>query len=275
MDVVPGPSSPLLSKRIADALQAPIAKVTFKKFPDGEIYVRVESKDDSHLVVCSVNSNDDLVALILTLDALKGDCFVAVPYMGYARQDKVFLEGEAVSIKAIAKLIESYANKVYTVNIHSAEARSYFKKLEDLDAMPLIGKYYSDRDVVMISPDKGSVGRVKVAAEVAGCEWDYLEKRRIDATTVEISPKEIEIEGKKVVIVDDIVSTGGTVVEATKNLKKAGAREVEVACVHAVLADFAAVKLFCSGVTNLIATDTVENVFSKISVARLISDNLR
>lgn len=272
MKIVPCPSSPLLAKRIADITGFEIADVTYRRFPDGEIYVRVEGCDEC-AVIGSVNSNDDLVTLILTLDALENPT-VVVPYMGYARQDKAFNAGEAVSIRAIARILEEKAEKVVTVNIHSEDAASHFKKLRNLDAMQTIGKHFMESDVIMISPDRGSVGRVKVAAETANCEWDYLEKTRIDATTVEISPKNLDVEGKDVVIVDDIISTGGTVVEASKRLYELGAKTVSAVCVHAVLADFAAIKLFKAGIRDIISTDTIECAFSRISVAHLIASEI-
>jgi ribose-phosphate pyrophosphokinase len=252
-----------------------IAKVTYKKFPDGEIYARVADRDADFIVVNSINSSDDITALLLLFDALKGGITVVIPYMGYARQDKVFLEGEAVSIRAIARMIESYTDKVITVNIHSENARSHFKRLRNVDAMPLIGEHFSERNAVMISPDKGSLERVRVAAMEAGLDYDYMEKRRIDATTVEIQPKNIDVEGKDVIIVDDIISTGGTVVEATKRLKELGARSVVAACVHAVMADFAAVKLFNAGVNEIVATDTIEKIYSEISVAGILAKSIR
>jgi len=276
MKVVAGNSSPILAKRIADCLGVDLAKITFKRFPDGEIYVRVEDVDDTAIVVQSINSNDDLVALMFMFDALENSDIIAViPYMGYARQDKKFNEGEAISIRAVARLIESYASKVITVNIHSRKAASYFKKLIEVDAMPMIGKYYAGKDVVMISPDLGSYERVKVCAEHAGCEFDYLEKVRLDAETVEIKPKSLDVKGKNVVIVDDIISTGGTMIEATKMLLKSGAKSVECACVHAVLAGNALNKLYSAGVKRVIATDTIEKAVSTISVAEAIADALQ
>jgi len=271
MKVVAGKSSPLLSKRIAERLGCELAKTTYKVFPDGELYVRVEGVEDEVIVVQSINSNDDLVQLMLIFDAVaNADITAVIPYMGYARQDRAFNEGEAVSIRAVAKLIESYADRVITVNIHSEKAKSYFKKLVDVDAMPLIGDYYKGRDIVMISPDLGSLNRVKVASSYAGCEYDYLEKVRLDAENVEIKPKSLDVKGKDVVIVDDIISTGGTIVEATKVLKKLGAKSVECACVHAVLAGDALNKLFNAGIKRVIATDTIEKSVSVISVADAI-----
>lgn len=275
MKVVAGNASPMLALRIAKALNLKLAKTTFKKFPDGEIYVKIEDFDDANIVVQSLNCNEDVVSLILLFDALNGTEIIAVvPYMGYARQDKVFEGGEAVSIRAIAKLLESYASEVVTVNIHSKDAASYFSKLVDLDAMPIIGSYFKEREVVMLSPDYGSYERVKVAAEVANCEFDYLEKRRIDAETVEIAPKSLDVEGRDVVIVDDIISTGGTMIEAAKMLLESKAKSVRAVCVHAVLANYALNKLYNAGVTEVIATDTVEKVVSKISVAELIAKEI-
>ncbi len=268
MKVVAGTASPNLGKRIAKALGVGMANVTFKRFPDGEIYVRVEDVDDEVVIVQSINSNECLVELMLLMDALEGKSIkVVVPYMGYARQDRKFKEGEAVSIRAVAKLIESYADVVVTVNIHSKTAASHFKKLIEVDAMPLIGRYYKGSDVVMLSPDLGSYERVKVCAEHAGCEFDYLEKERVDAETVKITPKSLDVSGRRVVIVDDIISTGGTVIEAAKVLFQQGAREVECACVHAVLAGNALNRLYSAGISRVISTDTVEKATSVISVA--------
>ncbi len=276
MRVIAGTSSPLLAKRIAECLNAKLAKTTFKRFPDGELYVRIEDADEEAVVVQSINSNDDLVALMLMFDALEDAEIVAViPYMGYARQDKKFNEGEAVSIRAVARLIESYASKVVTVNIHSRDAASHFKKLIEVDAMPIIGRYYAGRDVVMVSPDLGSYERVKVCAEHAGCEFDYLEKVRINAETVEIKPKSLDVKGRDVVIVDDIISTGGMMIEATKMLLNAGAKSVECACVHAVLAGNALNRLYSAGVRRVVATDTIEKAVSVISVAESIASVLR
>ena len=278
MKVVAGTSAPLLSKRIADLLKAELLNATFKRFPDGELYVRIEGAkaEDEVVVVQSITSNDDLVCLMLMLDALEGANVTAVvPYMGYARQDRRFNEGEAISIRAVARLIESYADRVVTVNIHSKEGASYFKKLVEVNAMPLIGEYYSGKDIVMVSPDLGSYERVRVAAEHAGCEFDYLEKRRIDAETVEIKPKSLDVKDKNVVIVDDIISTGGTMIEATKMLLIEGAKSVECACVHAVLAGNALNRLYSAGISRVVATDTIEKVVSVISVAEAIVEALK
>ncbi len=271
--VIAGNSSPILSKRIAKELNIPLAKVTYSKFPDGELYVRVEDRVDKAIVVQSIRCSDDIVYLMLLFDVIK-EAIAVIPYMGYARQDRAFNEGEAVSIRALAEFLESRAEKVISVNLHSREAASHFKNLIEVDAMPLIGEFYKKEkskgteSLIMVSPDIGSLERVKVAAKIAGCEYDYLEKVRIDAENVEIKPKNVKVEGKKVVIVDDIISTGGTIAKAAETLKA----EVEAACVHAVLASNALNKLFSAGVKKVISTDTIEQPVSKISVAKLLAN---
>lgn len=275
MDLILTPSSPLLGKRIANELRIKFSPVTYKRFPDGELYVRVESPESQHIVVCSINSSEDFVLLNLLFDAIKGEIIAVIPYMGYARQDREFLKGEAVSIRAIAKILEERVEKIITVNIHSEKAKENFRKLEDVDAMPLLGEKFKNDDVVMISPDKGSAERVKIAAKFANCDWDWLEKRRVDAQTVEINPKSVEVKDRRVLIVDDIISTGGTVVEAAKKLYELGAKSVECACIHAILADFAAIKLFSNGIQNIVATDTVEKIFSKITVSKILAEKIR
>ncbi len=279
MHVIAGPSSPILAERIANRLNVNLARVTYKKFPDGELYVKLDEKVEKATVVQSIRSSDDIVYLMLLFDALgdfldKEDITAVIPYMGYARQDRAFNEGEAVSIRAIAEFLETHSSKVVSVNLHSREAASHFRNLIEADAMPVIGEHYRDRDVVMISPDRGSLERVKVAAKFAGCEYDYLEKVRIDAETVEIQPKNVDVEGRDVVIVDDIISTGGTIAKAAETMVENGAKSVEAACVHAVLAANALNKLYSHGIRKVIATDTIEQAVSVLSVSKIIADKL-
>ena len=275
MKLIAGPSSPLLTKRIAEKTGFKIAETMYRRFPDGELYVRVErNEDDRYAVVNSLRSNEDLVYMLLIFDALEGsEIFAIIPYMGYARQDRAFLNGEAVSIRAIARLIESYAEKIFTVNIHSMKAREHFRKLIELDAMDIIGQHYKGKNVVMLSPDRGSLKRVRRAAEIAGCEFDYLEKRRIDAENVEILPKNLDVHGKEIVVVDDIISTGGTVVTVARQLSDK-AKKIDATCIHGVFAGHALNRLYSSGISLVKATDTIETQVSVISVSGMISEVL-
>lgn len=274
MEIVPGPSSPLLASRIADKLGVKLSKTNYRVFPDGELYVRVGCKDSESVIVQSINSNNDLIFLLLLLDALEGkEISVVIPYMGYSRQDRVFHEGEALSVRAIARLIEGYSERVLSVNIHSKEARKHFKRLEEVDAMPVIGMNFADDDILMVAPDKGACEEVKRAAKVADCDFDYLEKTRLSSENVVMKAKNFNISGKKVVIVDDIISTGGTIIEATNMLVKSGAKEVDAVCVHPVLTNFALNRLYAEGVYKVIGTDTIEKPVSEITVAEIIADS--
>lgn len=276
MEVVAGPASPLLASRVANKLNSKVACSRYKKFPDGELYARVECNSQDAVVVQSINSNDDLVFLMLILEALENKNVTAVvPYLGYARQDRRFKEGEALSIRVVARMIEDFTHRVLSVNVHSEEAKKQFKNIEEVDAMPVLGEHFKGEDICMISPDVGAYGCVKVAAHSAGCDFDYLEKKRIDAEHVVMETKSMDLKDKRTVIIDDIISTGGTIVEATKILLEQGAREIKVGCVHPVFASYALNRLYTAGVSEIIATDTIERNVSEISVASLIAEALK
>ncbi len=279
MKIVPGSSSPVLSYRISKMLGSSLVQVEYRRFPDGEIYVRVpEVEGEDVLIVQSIIRPEDWVTLMLLADACEkaSDMIAFIPYMGYARQDRRFREGEPLSISVVARSLRSVGlSRIITVNLHSSKSRKYFEELYELDAMPLLGRYLRSHECVFISPDKGSVERVKRAAETAGVEWDFMEKRRIDSETVEISPGNVDVSGKDVVIIDDIISTGGTVAEAGKALLELGAKRVRSACIHAVLAGNAIVRMSSAGVEDIIATDTIENAVSVISVKDLVGESLK
>lgn len=276
MKIIPGIASPSLSLKIATALNLKLAKTTFREFPDGEIYVKVENFDDKNIIVQSLISNEDIVSLMMLFDALKGtEIITVIPYMGYARQDRAFEKGEAISIRAIAEFLEKYSSKILTVNLHSEKGASYFNKLINLDATPLIGNYLKEKDIVMISPDLGFCERVKVLAKIGNFKFYCLEKRRIDSKKVEILAKNLDIKGKKVVIVDDIIPTGETIIKAGKILLEKGAENITAVCVHPVLANYSLNDIYRAGIKEVIATDTIERSISKISVADLIANELR
>jgi|Deesub1362A_J573_1020465.scaffolds.fasta_scaffold00018_105 ribose-phosphate pyrophosphokinase len=278
MIIVPGPASPLLSSRIAKEADCRLAHTEYRKFPDGELFVRVKDVQKEHAVVVqSLSSPEDWIYLLLLVDACEKASKVSavIPYMGYARQDKRFCEGEPLSIGIVARTVESVGvDAIYTVNLHNSGSSSLFKKLRELDAMPELGNSFSHEKCIFISPDRGSLNRVKRAAEKAGVDWDYMEKKRIDSETVEVYPKNIDIEGKDVVIMDDIISTGGTIATAARALLELGANKVLAACVHPVLAGNALIKMHLAGVEEVLATDTIEKPVSKITVSKIIADRL-
>ena len=277
MDIIGGCSSQLLASRIAEKIDGRLILAEFKTFPDGEQYTRLlDTFDDEVVIVQSTPTDSDFVNLLQLIDACTDAKITAViPYMGYARQDKQFKDGEAVSARAIARSLN--VSRVITVNIHEDSILSYFNtRAESLDATNLLAENLLDMDLpnpVIISPDKGAIYLARNAAAVMGADYDYLEKKRLSGDTVAITPKKLDIKGMDVIIIDDMISTGGTMAEAIATFKSE-ASSLHAACVHPVLTENAVLRLFHAGVKDIISTDTIEKGVSKVSVASLIASAL-
>ena len=285
MKIIPGISAQDLAARIAAEQGCKVASCEFKRFPDGELYTRVldDIKDEEVTIVQSIRTDSDLICLLQLIDAVEEahKTKVVIPYLGYARQDKKFEPGEAISIRAIARSIcaAGIVDNIYVVNVHNRGVLKYFDvNTKELDASPLIGDYVAKKEIphpVIIGPDEGATELTKAVAAPYGFDYDVLEKTRISSEEVEIKPKELNVEGKNVVIVDDIISTGGTISEATAMLKSQGAHDVYVACIHGVFVQNAVPRMLHAGVKEIIATDTIESEFSKISIAKMVAEELR
>lgn len=279
--LIMGPASKELCEKVAKNTGVKTVEVKTKVFPDGEVYVKLQGdvKGEDCTLVQTTYPNEHLLELYMIQDALKengaGSIDVVIPYYAYARQDQLFEKGEAVSARAFAKRLELEADNFYSIDLHSEKIIDFFGiNAENLSAMPILARHSETKEPdFLISPDEGGVERVKKAAREIDLEWDYLEKIRIDASTVEIKPKNIDAEGRSVVILDDIISTGGTMTEAAKQLKDAGAEEVHAGCTHGLFAENALEKLneVCDSV---FCTDTIEQECSEVSVAPLIADIL-
>ncbi|GFO97427.1 ribose-phosphate pyrophosphokinase [groundwater metagenome] len=281
MDIIGGPASQLLAGRVSELLKNNLLVSEFKKFPDGELYTRVIDKftSDNVTIIQSTVTDSDFISLLQLIDACSdaSRINVVIPYMGYARQDKQFKPGEPVSARAIAGAIK--ADTVYTINIHDESILSHFDaKAVNLDAAPVIGKYIKNmklKDPLIISPDYGAIGLARNASKDLGIDYDFLEKTRLSGETVSIKPKKVAVKGRDVIILDDIISTGGTMAETIALLKSQGAHEVYTACVHPVLSNNAVLKLFKAGVKGIIATDTIDKGVSVVSVAPVIADAIK
>jgi len=285
MLVFSGSSSLSLGKKVADAAGVMEGETKTDKFPDGEVYVRVLSdvKGERCVVIQSTLGNDALIELLITLDVLRdlgaSRVDAVVPYLGYARQDKHFNSGEALSAKTILKTIKALSDSISTVNCHFLGKEGVFNfhgvRLRNLDAFPLVAGYFADKlkKPVVIAPDKGSLSYAKHAAGIIGCEFDFLQKRRLSGEKVVIETKKLDVAGKDALILDDMISTGGTIIESAKVLKKEGAASVNVGCVHGVFSF--GVDNVRSAVDRLVCTDTIERDISKVSVSGLISNILR
>jgi ribose-phosphate pyrophosphokinase len=281
MKIVAGPSSQLLATRTASLLGVEVDLTDYKEFPDGEVFTRVTGEIKGHdiVIIQSTPTAADYIYLLELIDACDEakSLSVVIPYMGYARQDKRFHPGEPISARAIARTIS--ADRVFTVNIHDPSVLPYFPcPATDLNASGVIGNYVVNMSLyepVLLAPDDGALKIVKPAAEQYNLPYDYLEKTRISGDEVKIAPKNLDIKGRDVVLMDDIVSTGGTIAEAIKLLKVEGAREVHVACVHAVLVRNAVLRLNNGGMRSILSTDTLEKATSKVSVAPIIAEAVK
>jgi ribose-phosphate pyrophosphokinase len=280
--VVQGSASPALSSKLSKEMGWRLVRPEMRRFPDGEIYLRIASglRGQEVVVVQSLSppQNEHLVELLLLLDLCRdlgaGRVTAVVPYLAYARQDKRFREGEAVSIKTVARLLEQ-ADRLLLVEPHSGESLSYFRGAQEIRVFKLLGEHLgglSLKDPLFLSPDEGSLQRVKEAAEAAGAEFDFLRKERLSGTKVRIERRRPEVAGRDVVVLDDIISTGGTVVEACKLLR--GARKILACCVHGLFVGDAVRRMRRAGIKEIFSTDTVESSFSRISVVPAISSHL-
>jgi ribose-phosphate pyrophosphokinase len=279
MFVVGGSASQLLSKELAKSLRAKLAKVEIKRFPDDECYVRIdEDLDDQEVFLVQTSWPDrNIVELFLLQDAIKefdvDSLTTVVPYFGYARQDKQFKPGEPISARAIARLIQMNTDEFITVDVHAPSVTDWFegKSAKNVVAYPEIGKYLKGKGIELIlSPDEGRADNAKRVADVVNCEADFLVKERLDGETVKMTPKRLDAKDKKVAIVDDIISTGGTIVKAAEQLRKQGAAKIYAVCTHGVFAGNAIPKLeaVCD---DICTTDTIENPKTCMSVAPQIA----
>ena len=279
MYVVGGTASKSVAEGVSSILDVPMANLISKRFPDDELYIRIldDIKGENVIIVQTTYPDRNIVELFLLQNAAReagaDEITVVMPYFGYARQDKKFEEGEPLSAKAIAKLISLQADKVITVDPHKEHILDFFSiKAFSCSGVPALAEYLRDKDIDMVlAPDKGALERAKQASKIIKCNFDYMEKTRIDGTTVEIKPKSLDADGKNVAIIDDIISTGGTMAKSIRELSSQGAKQVYVACTHGLFAGEAVKKLVSAGCNEIISTDTIKSDFSKVEMAPTIS----
>lgn len=280
MKIIGGPASQLLASRVARELGQNPGLCDFNCFPDGEVYTCIQDDQLKDVtIIQSTTTDSDLVSLLQMIDACEdaSSINVVIPYMGYARQDKKFKTGEPISARAVARTIN--ADKVFTVNIHEKSVLDYFSApASDLDATKLLGTHMESLNLtntLIVAPDLSALSLAKSAASELNLEYDYLEKTRLSGDTVVIKTKDIDVTDRDVVLIDDMIATGGTMAESIKLLNKQGAKDVYLACVHPVLTRNAVIRLFNAGVRDIFATDTIEKAQSCVSVAPLIADAIK
>jgi ribose-phosphate pyrophosphokinase len=280
MRVISTESSQILAARLAGELECGLVDVRFSRFPDGELYLRAGPLDDRTVVVGSVTSNDDLVQLLLLLDACQqSPCTLVIPYMGYARQDKQFHPGEPLSARAVARSLSTVAEEVICVNIHEESVLGHFKiPARNLSLAQDVGVYLKASGLaepLILAPDEGAAGFGEAVAQSGCWDADHLQKTRLSGEEVVMKPKSICAEGREVVIVDDIISTGGTLATAALMLIDQGAKRIHAVCVHGVLSGGAYTHLRAAGICDVACSDTIERGCSQYSAAKRIAAGIR
>lgn len=297
--IVSGSASQKLAANVAKELDDVFIRVETKKFPDGEKYLRVHGEvDDEVTIIQSTGYPQDetLIELLFLIKNLKDlgakKVKVVVPFMGYARQERRFNDGEAISAKIVAELIElAGADEFASINLHEDCVRKFFNiPAYNLSAMPAIAEYLKKftTDPIIIAPDKGALGFAEEISEILECNCTYLKKVRLGPDKVETTIADIDesdddsskvqissVKGKQAIIIDDIIATGGTIVNAINILKEHGAVSVNVCCVHPTLVNDAVSKIYAAGATDLAGTDTLKSEVSSISLAKTIANYLK
>jgi ribose-phosphate pyrophosphokinase len=290
--VVPGSDevSRAFAKSLANSINGSLCEPQYKEFPDGEQYIRVtcdvKGVDAIYVKTMIPKQDSSVVASLLAADSLKASganrVILVAPYLAYARQDRQFLQGEPVSIRSVLRALWSAGfTHIATVEIHKAESLRQFPGVA-LNVRPY--SYMADTlgmsgpNYVVLSPDLGALERAKSLAERLGTSYDYIEKQR-DRVTGEITmkPKQLDVDGKDVIIVDDIISTGGTVAKAAEMLKEQGARSITVMVAHAVLAQGAEERLRSAGIAQVYAANTTpaqSDIVKQVDVAPLVAKEL-
>jgi ribose-phosphate pyrophosphokinase len=280
MKVICTERSQVLATRVAQALKTTVVDVKYSRFPDGEHYLLAGKMDDEMVIVGSVVDNDSLVQLMLLIDACdQATNRLVLPYMAYARQDKRFKPGEPISSRVVARALSHGVSDVITVNIHEKEVlKSFSVPAQNISLAKDIGAYIGTLKLdnpLILAPDEGAIDFARQVASAGGWEYDHLIKTRLSGVEVKVAPKKLSAQSRSVVIVDDIISTGSTIVTAAGMLFEQGARDVTAACVHGVFTGGAYARLMATGIRDVVCSDTIERSCSRIAAAGQIARALR
>jgi len=284
INLIAGKSSEDLAKKISKKLKANLIKSEVKIFPDGESKTTLKGRlsKSKTIVVQSIYPPVDsnlihALSLISKAKDFSNEVVVVVPYLGYARQDREFLPGEIVTMKVLGQLFKGAgASKIIVVDIHSKIGLKYFKiKSENISAIPDLTRYFKKMNLknpLVVSPDQGGKDRAKEFADKFGSEFIALKKERNRRTgKVQIKTEGLDgVRDRDMILVDDMISTGGSIIKATEFLKKQKCNRVFVACTHALLMNDAEKKIRKSGVTKIISTNTIPGKTSIVDISSTI-----
>ena len=289
INLIAGNSSEDLAKKISKKLKANFVNSELKVFPDGESKITLRGKlSKSKTVVVQsiyppVDSNlIQALSLVSKAKDYSTEVIVVIPYLGYARQDREFLPGEIVTMKVLGQLFKgSGASKIIVIDIHSKIGLKHFKiKTENISAISDLAKYFKKfnlKNPLIISPDQGGKERAKEFANKFKSEYIALVKKRDRKTgKVEIKTEGLDkVIGRDVILVDDMISTGGSIIKATKFLKKQKCKQVFVACTHALLVDDAENKIKKAGVEKIVSTNSIPGKTSIVDISSTIAKAIK
>jgi len=294
MKLVTGNSNRALAEAVSSYLELPLTDCTVKRFADKEIFVEihenVRGEDVFILQSTSFPANDNLMELLILTDALRRSSArritAVIPYFGYARQDRKSASRTPISAKLVANLItEAGVNRVVTLDLHAAQIQGFFDiPTDNLYSAPVmtrdIQQNYGTQNTMIVSPDVGGVARARAIAQRIGADLAIVDKRRPRAGVSEVMNIIGDVSGHKCILIDDIVDSGGTLVNAAEALISAGALEVSAYITHGVLSDGAAARVAASKLKELVITDSLQETdevkaaknIRRISIAPLMGE---
>jgi ribose-phosphate pyrophosphokinase len=280
-----GNSNRALAEEIAEKIGLPLGLSKVGKFSDGESAIHIEEvvRGSDVFIIQSTcpPANDNLVELLIIIDALKrasaGRITAVMPYFGYARQDRKAKARDPISAKLVANLITTAgADRILTMDLHAPQLQGFFDiPVDHLLGVPILAGYFREKfedtsDVVVVSPDVGSVSRSRKFAERLEVPLAIIDKRRPKANVSEIMNIIGDVNNKKVILVDDIIDTGGTIVNAANALAEIGAKEVYACCTHGVLSGPAIDRINNSPMKELVMLNTIP-VSDEKKIPKLVS----
>ena len=273
MKILTGNRNKNLSHKISKYLKNKLVNSSIRKFSDGEIYIEINEniRGNSIFIIQSVSSpaNDNLMELLLCIDALKRssakNITAVIPYFGYARQDRKVVPRTSISAKLVSNLItNSGADRVVTLDLHSGQIQGFFDiPVDNLFATPIFARHIKrkikTKNLICVAPDVGGTARARALGKMLNVGLAIVDKRRPAPGKSVVMNVIGNVKNKTCIIVDDIIDSGGTIVNAAKILKQRGARDVHVYVSHGVLSGDAVEKIRKSQIKNLVITDTIDN----------------
>jgi len=273
MKILTGNSNKHLSQKISKFLKNRLVNSNIRKFADGEIYIEINEniRGNSIFLIQSVSSpaNDNLMELLLSIDALKRssakNITAVIPYFGYARQDRKVVPRTSISAKLVSNLIaKAGADRVVTLDLHSGQIQGFFDiPVDNLFATPIFARHIKKKlkknNIICVAPDVGGTARARALGKLLNVDLAIVDKRRPAPGKSEVMNVIGNVKNKTCILVDDIIDSGGTIVNAASELKKRGAKDVHVYVTHGVLSGNAVEKIKKSSIKNLVVTDTIDN----------------